>query len=730
MPEYEDATIESDSDAQPQKPSAENDDAAAGQGKDEDPAAGDGIDDDARVHVSSTFNGTVIVGGGGTVGFAVGERVQRDSGLIADSVVAATRRIYCEPALFTRATNALRRDHMVILVGTEGTGRAAGALVLADSRRTPGAAIYRLPPTRSLAELSKQKFKSGHCYLVLDWIRPAGAQASLDRFDADQLAARLKAAGAHLVLTTTRASSPGKGSSAYESHWSPPDLTEVFDHCFKQAAVTAEAEDALDRLRERAARLGSARQVVRLVEGLADGVEFALAAVEDSDRDAIVAWFDANPDRRAVRTATVLAFAGRTGEDAERGVGVGQRNFELLYAGLEAAQATFRGDRPPEEMPAPPEEEPQRQDRRTMFTESALTDFTIPPAVQPSVGAQHYPGFRTRQQRDLIMELLHLRFGHELWGPLRLWLDEVVGQPVVTDAQIAVAYGLGRFTRHAFDEVRSHYLEHWAAGAWPQRTCAVYTLWSMAEADDLAPLALNQATSWVHDRGPERAITAAVAFGGALGKRYPSEAMRRLWPMALRGRAISGYAQLAIGNLLAIESEDESESGGVARYLANKIRPLLEPGAGAADRRAALWVIVGILGLAGRSAELPLPAQVLRERPGIVEAVGELWAGTLRSAPHRGKSVEALHRSLLALADFPGGSQLAGRLGGAILPQLTKAQRRQIELGLRAVRTEKERRGARTVLQAFLDADPVAVDGAVDGVRSENHSPSKVSLLP
>ena len=305
------------------------------------------------------------------------------------------------------------------------------------------------------------------------------------------------------------------------------------------------------------------------------------------------------------------------------------------------------------------------------------------------------------------MQLLHARYGNDLWGPVRLWLDEVVAEPRITDAQIAVAYGLGRFARLAFDEVRSHYLEQWAAGAWPQRTCAVYALWSMAESDDLAPLALNVATGWVHNRGPERAITAAIAFGGALGKRYPSEAMRRLWPLALRGRAISGFAKYAIGNLLAIESEDATDSGGVARYLANKIGPLLKPGAVVADRRAALWVIVGVLGLNhGRIPDLPLPAQVLRERPGAIEPLGELWSGALRSAPHRSAAVETLHRTLLALVDFPGGAQLAGRLGQAILPQLSDAHCRQVELGLRALRSPKDRQDARLVLRAFLDADP------------------------
>ena len=671
---------------------------------DGDPLA-EGLDGDARVHVSSTFNGTVIVGEGGTVGFSVNERVQRDSGVIAETTVDALRRHYCDPPDFAGAINALRRNHLLILVGGEGTGRAAGALMLADELREDGAPIYRLPPTRSLAELSRQLFKKGRAYLVLDWIRPAGAQASIDRYDADQLAAKLRDIGARLILSTVRASAPGGGSSAFERRWTAPDLGSLFDHCFDRATLTAEAEKARAHLRDRATRLGSARQVVRLVDGLADGVEYALAAVEDSDRDAIVSWFDANPDRRAVRTATVLAFAGCTADDGERGVGVGQRNFELLYAELEAAQAEFRGDRPPEEMPAPPEEEAHQQVRYTLLAQAGLLDFTIPMAERPAVGTQHRPGFRTVRQRDLFMEMLHLRYGHDLWGPLRLWLDGVVAQPVVTDAQIAVAYGLGRFSRHASDEVRSHYLEKWSGGAWPQRTCAVYALWSMTESDDLAPLALNQATSWVHDRGPERAITAAVAFGGALGKRYPSEAMRRLWPMALRGRAISGFARLAIGNLLAIESCDESDSGGVSRYLANKVRPLLEPDASAPDRRAALWVIVTVLSLVGRNPDMPLAAEVMRERPGVAEPLGELWAGTLRSNPHRSASVAALYRTLVALADTSSGSRLAGQLGQAILPQLTEAQRRQVELGLRALRTPKERHGARTVLLAFLEAD-------------------------
>lgn len=688
---------------------------------------GAAIDDDARVHVSSTFNGTVIVGEGGAIGYAVGDRVQRDSGLIVESLVTATRRYYLKPEGFSEKAAALRGGHLLLLVGREGTGRAAGALMLADLCRETGTPIYRLPPTRSLAELSRQRFKSGRCYLVYDWLRPSSGPSSVERFDADQLAARLRAAGAYLVLTTTQTSRPGAGSSAYEKAWTAPDLGLLFDHCFERMAVTAEAQSVRGNLRERAARAGSARQVVRLVEGLVDGVHEALSAVEDNDREAITAWFDAEPGRRAVRAATVLAFAGRAGDDGDRDVGVGQRNFELLYARLEEAQAAFRGDRPPEESPAPPDDEPQPQDRHTLFANSGLTDFIVPPTRNPGVGAQHHPGFRTRRQRDLVMELLYQRYGNDVWGPVNLWLHEVADQSVVTDAQISVAYGLGRFALHAFDEVRSQYLEHWAAGGWTQRTCAVYALWSMAESDDLAPPALSLATGWVHNRGPERAITAAIALGGALGKRYPSEAMRRLWPLALRGRAISGYARLAIGNLLAIESADETDSGGVARYLANKIRPLLKPQAATDERRAALWAVVGVLDLNGRSAEVPLAAQVLRERPGIAQSLGELWAGSLRSAPHRSDAVAALHRTLLALVEVQGGDRLAARLGEAVLPLLSSAQQRQVELGLRAAQTPKEQREARlAVLRAFL--------GSAPGTRNTNaghrfDSSGKASLL-
>lgn len=659
--------------------------------------------------VINFFHGDVSVGESGTVGFAVGEKVNRETGPVVEADVTRLRAQYFRTKTHHEAESELKREHLLILVGPEGSGRAAAALTLAALMREwtgVGGTLTRLPPTRTLDELCryKDKYKPGRAYLVNDWVHGKVARGVQADYEVKRLAQILLDAEAYLVITAVRGSQDGEGTHGYEVEWSTPDPGELFDHCVERMGEDAAPFEAdLPALRTRAVQLPSARRVVELVRRLRlRGVEEALADDEERDRQDVQGWFDQKPTRRALRAAAVLTLACRTGDEGREQPGVTQRGFELLFAALEAAEAEFRQD-PPSDEGAPPEDEEFPQVRHGLLDYAKLTKFAVDQPTAASVGAEHAPGFKTARLRALFLAELHLRCGDELWSPLRLCLGNLAEDPDVgIEVLHALACGVGRMARHETRRVLDEYLDGiWASGRLTARECAVYALWSMAAEDELAPLALSLVGGWVGNRGEERAITAALALGGPLGKRYPSQAMWLLWELALRGARISIYARLAIAWLIQVQAQ--SHEANLANGLTQKVRPLMARNADVTTRRAALRVIADVLAVPGADAA-PGVVDVLRQCPEAVRPLGELWADVLLSAPHRASGVRTLRRALDAFESNPNGVELATALGAEILPRLSPGHRRQVEVGLYAAEELRDRRVVRVTLRAFLDA--------------------------
>jgi hypothetical protein len=695
-----------DAEGSGETPASETETSEAGEASGE-PPEGDLLSaEQVTVEVTNIYHGNVTIEDGRTVGFAVGGTVPRDSGMVPEAAIEAIARLYLKPEAFHTALRSLRKNHLVILVGAEGSGRFAGSIMLAGTLRDPATPIMRCPPTRTLAELGGQTFKKGQCSVLRDWIPTATSGVALTSFDAEHLSQRLRGAGAYLIITRLAGSLSSVATAAFEEHWSPPDPAALFDHCFDRVDKLDGVAEALPALRERAAQLGCPRHVVHLARQLCDGVEQALLTVDDSVERDVTAWFEEKPSRRAIRAAVILTFACRAGDEPDDAPGVGQRGFEHLFALLEQAEAEYRGDQPPEVAEPPDEGEEFPQERHHLLAYANLAPFTVEPPARPVVGIEHRPGFRTAAQRDLFMAELVRRYGDELWSPVHAWLAEAIAPPYISDAHLAIAYGIGRMARYDANEVQDAYLEQWAAGRMAERYCAVFTLWSMAAHEDLAPLALARVRDWVWGRGTERAIVAAITFGGALGKRYPIEAMWWLWRLAMRGQRISLYARVAIGNLLTIDAA--SNDPVVARFLLKKTKPLLLPGAQAAERRTALSVVEAALSVSDADGKTPGIVKVLRECPAALAPIGELWSGVLRSAPHRAGGIAVLHRTLKALENAPDGMGIAVRLGREILPALSPPQRTQVELGLRKLSAPEETRKKSAIVAAFLNLPPDA----------------------
>lgn len=640
--------------------------------------------------------------------FTVGENVRRETGRVAESEIAALSVRFFRPSAFAEALRRLEREHLLILVGPEGSGRAAAALMLAvDLREQASVAptISRIPPTRSLDLLCQQSYGERQAYVIKDWLHGSAGRGTLAQYDADSLAQHLYDAKAYLVITGQRRSRTDEGTARYEMEWEPPDPVDVFDHCVERLGPdAAQFTGDLPQLRERARQAGSPRRVAQLVSRLRiQGAAAALKDDDERDQKEVRDWFDQkpNPNRRSLRAVTLLVLACRAGDETPNQPGVTQRGFEGLYAALEKAEARHRGDNPIEQAP-PQDHDEFPQFRQSLLEHSGLTRFTVSPPHAAPVGFEHSPGFTSARLRELFQTEMHRRYGDELWSPLRICLADVAEQKTVSDVHLAVACGVGRMARSESRRVREEYLNQWAAGNNAARQCAVFALWAMAAEDDLAPIALEHVGTWIENRGEQSAMTAAIALGGALGVRYQSEALWILWKLALRGMRISVYARVAIAHLMWTEAKNDEAN--VARFLAKKVKPLFEPGTSANTRRSVLKLILGILAVPGDGHGAPGFIEALRSGRAADGPLGELLAAVLYSVPHRSEGIAVLHRAFTALAQTPQGTDVVTRLGTEILLRLPSTHRRQVELGVRRFRSAREQRHNQAVLAAFLSA--------------------------
>ena len=627
--------------------------------------------------------------------------IRRESGMLAAAEVTQALRYYIEPAPFRQALQILSTRHLVALAGAQGCGKKAGTMALARAACPGGQSLTVFPPTRSLQELAAyKKYRAGQVYLIHDWMPVSGDPASVASYDLQQLAVRLRKADACLAITFEGGGRLHALLGEMCVRWSSPDPHALLDARMAGLPDLRPSDAEREQLRARATEIRSPRLVIKLAETAARGVAAALADASENENSAVAEWFASAPPRWQVRAVTALTFLS----------GVGERKFERLQAGLAAATPPSHAESPDSEhREIPGDEDPFPQSRWALANDARLGEFLTERDCAAPVGSEHRPAFRTRACRQHFMTELNRRFGDELWTPVRDWLFTLADQPF-GEAQIAAGYGLALLARCALGEVEAAYLRPWSAGSLQNRLMAVSVLWAMAEDDLLVPAALRIVVSWVRNQGQERAITAAIAFGGPLGQRHPSEAMRWLWVLSQRSERVRRVARTAMSQLFAAEAEADLEKGTVVRFLLQKIRPLLQPDATVRERRAALAVANSVLDATQALSDAPVMASVLRRRPADLQPAGELWAAALNSLPHRRDAVRALHRTLATLAEDADSVSLARGLGRVIMPRLTGRAAQVLQLTLPdPIRAEKI---SASVVAAFLGAHQQAI-GAI-----------------
>jgi hypothetical protein len=420
--------------------------------------------------------------------------------------------------------------------------------------------------------------------------------------------------------------------------------------------------------------------------------------------------------RSGIRSRTALAFVS----------GVAELRYEHLASALTDIETRHRlGPDAVVTVGQRTDDQPFTQRRAAQLSRSRLAPLLVERDPGVLFGVPFRPGFRSENQRQLVMAALHEYFGHELWAPVLDWLFRLADEPF-EEEHLMVGSGLALLARCALGEVEHTYLDPWAAGRVQSRLLATDVLWAMSGDDLLAPRALQLVVSWVRDRGTERAMTAAICLGGPLGQRYPSEAIRWLWALSKRAERIAIVARTAMARLFATEADvpaAETDDGvpvtcAVPRGLLGKARPLLKPGVPVRDRRAGLDLVNAVLAARGTTSAATAAACVVRGHPSDIDPVGELWAMVLQSVRHRGDAIVALHDTLAALIPDPAPATAAARLGKAIVPRLWPDALHSLRVGLADPR--RARAESRTVIRAFLGAANLgAASQSVPGVRGQ-----------
>lgn len=667
--------------------------AAHGDDDGEDQAYGD-LSSALGQRVYNNFYGTVDASNS-----AFGTGPARNPGLVPGTVepteVDQALRVFLPPAGFHEAAVKLESEHLLVLTGDQGDGRRAGAFALLRGILGTSAALHSLSPADSLVDLAAHRaLKSGHGYAILDYVGGSG-DGAVQEHGTRQLQRRLRRQGSYLVITTSGAAINRRVLSDFCVEWNPPPALRLFDHCVEHLGPGVAPGEIPDRIREQVGALRRPAEVVAVAESLRGGTDAALAALEDGANGAVQRWFDGDPPVGHLLPVAALAFCD----------GLPERVFEELWVSLDHLVRSGA----PGESGASADERPETAApgiRQSRAEWRARADGLVEPVRRPGPGQDHFRSerritFVSGRVRAAVVGELHSRYGYEFWHPARQWLSALAGHRSL-EVRTEAALGVALLARHGLSEVEETLLEPWASGQVNQRLTAAFVLQFMCRDEGLGPHALNKALAWRKDGGPQRAMTAAMAFAGELGSLYRLEALNSLWDLAERGQRISVAARRSLVLSLATAENEPERALVFLRYLRTRAARAQQPKA----RALALAIIVQILG-AGRleaaGAGSPLAALLLRNEPRSAAHLGSLWATALLSTG-RSAVVSALCRTLAALHEGPAAQPSVHALGEAMRAEMSRAQwaalRHDVSTALR--HPDYELPGARRLAQVLF----------------------------
>ncbi|MFJ6437612.1 hypothetical protein [Streptomyces sp. NPDC091416] len=621
-----------------------------------------GYNDLSRVHqlVNNNFYG-VVDASGAAFGFDGVSSPGLAPGTIEPEETIRALRFYVPPQpCFDEALGKLREDALVVLTGEGNCGRGAGSLALLREILGKEARLRSLSPANALAELAVSRdLKPGQGYVILDYVGELHVEA-VQTYAIGRLSEELRRKGSYLVITAGGTTHRRLALRDHCVTWRAPDPLELFERCRGLLPHAGLAPDTEQELRKRVSEQRRPADVVAAAVVLSrEGTEKALDTLRDRCREVVQELFRKQPSSDDLIPLAALAFLE----------GIPERTFEKECAALAAHVRNWEqsGGTPVAES----DDETRTalsgavaQQSRARWKERAMGLVTIEHRPGPDRNAgrsERRLVFTEPRVREFVIAELHDLYGYELWYPLRQWLGELalLGD---LDTRTEVARSVALLARHALVDVDENMLKAWSEGLTNQRVTAALALHFMCDIDHLAPQALNIALSWTDNRGPGRAVTAAMALTGRLGSLYRLEALNWLCFLTQRGERIAFSAYRSLVLLLQTAEQDPERVLFILRYVRTVIAKAAQ---GSRERSIALRIAVQFLEAARLEAPEPVTAGLLRTVPDSARHLGFLWADVLRSG-NRSRAVSALCRTLVQLRDDPSVTGAVRELGEAM----------------------------------------------------------------
>ncbi|MFI6339130.1 hypothetical protein [Streptomyces sp. NPDC050535] len=579
---------------------------------------------------------------------------------------------YVEPPCFDEAVADLDRDSVVVLVGPPGVGKRSGAVALLNAV-ADGTEYVVLSPGRSLDELAtgRPAFEKGVGYVLLDRMNE-GSSGTAD-FDWRRVRDAVRDQEAHLVVTTVHTIRGKPPESVRHVPWSAPDLADVLRLRLRKAGcagtVVEEAVELLPAECLIAEVTAAAARIARGADPAGVWREYGSSAAQP-----VREWFAVERSLQETAEVTVLAFA----------IGAGYREFESWQERLEPRIAPAFPAFPEATQPAAAQSAGAQPavDRRRSLTRNLLaaTEEQKHGALTRTVLV-----FPSPQYRQWVLEELWTNHSKAYWDGVQDWLTELILIPG-TGLHLSVASGLALLARPAFDEVAESYLEPWAHGeAGPAgQSMATLVLCWMCLDENLDATALTLARSWVLSRDPGLRSTAVAAFGGELGVRFPTDAVKLLWHLISRRSGQSEEAMFALADLVAVLAECREDGGVVFRALAHRLGVQRRTTVATQLRENTFDAVLAVLRVGDLRTGQPVCATLMERQPQLIGKLGELWAGVLCNRPRRTLALRALYDTLRALSAVGEEPQAtAGQFGHSVGAALPPDERRLLAAALR-----------------------------------------------
>lgn len=482
-----------------------------------------------RTQFGASVSGTIHTGSGD---LRSQSQIRGETSVFAGRVLAETLRkistVYVAPNAYQRAAQLLAERHLLLLCGHAHGGKWTSALHLLASFHED--TLFELDPTVAIDQLRIADL-AAQCGYVLDTITPEQAE-QLTRSLLSRLSEHLCAQKSRLIITVDqRVSLSTTAVGDYLVRWEDAPNPQVIlnkhlswyvpDTALLAKAQTLCSDSMVQQLLQTNLRPD---EIDRLAELIAQAVlanlplSDVLARFEMRTREQVADWFETHTD--LADRALMIAVAVLNGA-AEQAVTEAQAHLQTL---IQLPQE----DRPPSEETLFRRTRSQRikEVRARVVDGYELTEFGRSPIKQLVL---ENPALQPAVLRYIWEEFDQLR-------PILLtWLRDL-GVHASFEVRARAAAAVGELSKFDFGYLRQQVVLPWANHEQSRaRQSAALALGVPAWDSALASQVLGLLHHWSTLRNnPRLCWTAAVAYGGLVGLRFPDAALRDLQQIAER----------------------------------------------------------------------------------------------------------------------------------------------------------------------------------------------------